>query len=201
MKAAGEAAGTRFTAFTSRDGLANESVVSLVFAGDGGLWIGTEQGSSPSAASWAPSRKTSPARLLEGRIREAGAEIELAADLPVVSCDRSRLLQVFQNLIENAVKFMGEQPRPRIRVGCRRRQGEPVLFVEDNGIGIDAADQERVFGLFDRLRRTAEGTGVGLALVKKIVEVHGGRVWIESTGQGHGTRVCFTLPEPPADAG
>ena len=73
----------------------------------------------------------------------------------------------------------------------------PVLFVEDNGIGIDPRFHEKVFGLFEKLDPRAEGSGVGLALVRRIVEVHGGRAWIESAGRGHGTTVCLTLPLPP----
>jgi signal transduction histidine kinase len=75
-----------------------------------------------------------------------------------------------------------------------------VLFVADNGIGIDPRHKEKVFGLFHKLDAKAEGTGVGLALVRRIIEVHGGRVWIESEGRGHGTTVCFTLPSPPVAA-
>jgi signal transduction histidine kinase len=74
-----------------------------------------------------------------------------------------------------------------------------VIFVADNGIGIDPRHHEKVFGLFQKLDARAEGTGVGLALVRRIIEVHGGQVWIESEGRGRGTSVCFTLPEPPPD--
>ena len=72
-----------------------------------------------------------------------------------------------------------------------------MLYVADNGIGIEPRHQDKVFGLFHKLDARAEGTGVGLALVHRIVEVHGGRVWIESEGSGRGTTVCLTLPEPP----
>jgi len=92
---------------------------------------------------------------------------------------------------------MGDQPQPAIQIGWRLEPEEPAFFVRDNGIGIDPAHHERVFGLFDKLDPRTEGTGVGLALARRIVEVHGGRTWIESEGQGHGTTVCFTLPAPP----
>jgi signal transduction histidine kinase len=120
-------------------------------------------------------------------------EFEIAADLPTVCGDRIRLFQVFQNLFENAVKFMGDQPRPRVEVGVRRDRDETVIWVRDNGIGLEAEDQQKIFGLFHQLDRGSRGTGVGLALVQKIVEVHGGRVWVESTGAGRGSCFCFNL--------
>ena len=135
--------------------------------------------------------------LLKGRLDAGAVELEMAADLPVVTADRLRVVELIQNLIDNAIRFMGDQPRPRIRIGARREPDGPVLYVQDNGIGIDPAYHERVFGLFDKLDPRTEGTGVGLALARRIVEVHGGRTWVESEGRGHGTTVCFTLPGPP----
>ena len=75
-------------------------------------------------------------------------------------------------------------------------QGKPVFFVRDNGLGIDPRYHDKVFGLFDKLDPRSEGTGIGLALVKRIIEVHGGHVWVESAGLGHGATFCFTLPAP-----
>jgi signal transduction histidine kinase len=89
---------------------------------------------------------------------------------------------------------MGDQKAPRIEVGARPEKDAIVLFVRDNGMGIDPRHHERVFGLFDRLDARTEGTGVGLALVKRIVELHGGRIWVESEGFGRGTTICLTLP-------
>jgi two-component system, chemotaxis family, sensor kinase Cph1 len=103
---------------------------------------------------------------------------------------------VFQNLIDNAVKYMGDQPSPRVEIGSRRAEaggGGPVFYVRDNGMGIEPRHRDRVFGLFQQLDADAEGTGVGLALVKRIVELHGGRIWIESDGLGQGSSFCFTL--------
>ena len=131
--------------------------------------------------------------LLAGQIAERGVEVEIASDLPVIAGDRVRLLEVFQNLLANAVKFMGDQTGPRVEVGVRREDGEHVVYVRDNGIGIDPRYQDKVFGLFERLDGHVEGTGVGLALVKRIVELHGGRIWIESPGVGCGSTFCFTL--------
>jgi signal transduction histidine kinase len=133
------------------------------------------------------------ADLLRGPLRARGASLEIDPNLPVVRGDRKRLLEVFQNLVENAVKFMGDQEEPRITVGARRDLGEVVFFVRDNGIGIDPKHRERVFELFERLLPAGEGTGVGLALVKRIVEAHGGRVWVEAPEGGVGAVFCFTL--------
>ncbi len=129
--------------------------------------------------------------LVTGRIKERGAEVEVASGMPVVCADRVRLLEAYQNLIDNAVKFMGPQPNPRVEIGVEQKEGEVVCFVRDNGIGIELRYHEKIFGLFDRLDR--EGTGIGLALVKRIVEVHGGRIWVESEGPGRGSTFWFTL--------
>ena len=137
--------------------------------------------------------------LLAGAIAERGVEIEVVSDLPVVFGDRIRLLQVVQNLLLNAVKYMGEQERPRVEIGAYHVDGpdgagEDVIFFRDNGIGIDAGDQQRVFSLFQRVETGIDGSGIGLALVKRIVELHGGRTWVESDGRGHGSTFRLVLP-------
>ena len=138
--------------------------------------------------------------LLRPRLEERGIRLVVEDKLPEIFGDRIRLVEVVHNLVENASKFHAEAGDRFIRVGARSsRDGVgPVLFVADNGIGIEPRHQERVFDLFHKLDPQAEGTGVGLALVRRIVEVHGGRVWIESEGGGRGTTVCFALPEPPS---
>lgn len=138
-------------------------------------------------------------QLLLGNIRHQGrtVEFDIAPDLPVVYGDRARLLQVMQNLLDNALKYMGEQPQPRIEIGWRAVDNELQFYVRDNGIGIDPALQEKVFGLFEKLDPRAEGYGVGLALVKRIIEVHHGRIWVESEGEGKGCTFWFTLPKAP----
>ncbi len=133
-----------------------------------------------------------------GSIAERGVAVAVAPDLRVVFGDRVRLLEVLQNLVENAVKFIGDQAAPRIEIASRQEAGETVLLVRDNGMGIDASYRERIFELFERLDSGTEGTGIGLALVKRIVEVHGGRIWVESEGKGHGSTFCLTLPLPSA---
>jgi PAS domain S-box-containing protein len=132
--------------------------------------------------------------LQHGILQSRGVVVEVAPDLPEVRGDRTRLVEVVQNLIDNACRFMGDQREPRVTIGSRGRdpEGKAVLFVRDNGMGIDPKHQERVFGLFEKLDAGSEGTGIGLALVRRIVEVHGGRVWVESE-PGRGSTFLFTL--------
>jgi signal transduction histidine kinase len=122
--------------------------------------------------------------------------VSVQENLPRVYGDRPRLLEVWQNLIDNAAKFMGEQSNPLIEIGQTgiSDEGSPIFFVRDNGIGIHPRFGERIFGLFDKLDPRTEGTGIGLALVKSIVEFHGGRIWVESE-LGKGATFYFTLPE------
>ena len=131
---------------------------------------------------------------LNAAIEESGATVAHQA-LPAVQADPTQLLQLFQNLIGNAVKFRGEQP-PQIHVGAERQDDEWLFSVRDNGIGIDAEQAERIFHIFQRLhtRDEYEGTGIGLAVCKKIVERHGGRIWMESQ-PGEGTTFYFTIPQ------
>ena len=120
----------------------------------------------------------------------------MAADLPEVVVDRQRMLQVLENLIDNAVKFAaGHAETPQVLIGVRPGPAGPVFFVEDNGIGIREAYAAKVFDLFEKLDPRSSGTGVGLAITKRIVEVHGGRIWVESAGEGKGSTFCFTLNE------
>jgi signal transduction histidine kinase len=132
--------------------------------------------------------------LVDGRLQERGVRVVLAEPLPAVRGDRPRLVELVQNLLDNAAKFMGDQEHPRIEVGARAEGPQTAFFVRDNGRGIEPRYHDKVFGLFDRLDPADDGTGVGLALVKRIVEVHGGRVWVESDGPGRGSTFCFTLP-------
>ena len=134
-------------------------------------------------------------QLLEGKIGHEGVQVEIAADMPIIFGDHSRLVEVLQNLVENAVKWTADQPDPRIIIGARQDHGETVCYVRDNGTGVDPRHHEKIFGLFEKLDPRSEGSGVGLALVKRIIEVHGGRIWIESEGVGRGSTFCFTLPQ------
>jgi signal transduction histidine kinase len=132
--------------------------------------------------------------LVSGQITTGGVQVVVASELPIVYGDRHRLIEVVQNLLDNAVKFMGQQPEPRIEIGAKNIEAETLCYVRDNGMGISPQYHGKVFGLFDRLDQSVEGTGIGLALVKRIIEVHNGRIWVESEGKGKGSTFYFTLP-------
>ncbi len=136
--------------------------------------------------------------IVRGRLDQHHITVHVQPELPSVCCDRPRLLEVMQNLLDNAAKYMGDQPSPLVEIGQRGEEnGVCVFYVRDNGIGIAPEHHERVFGLFNKLDARTEGTGVGLALVRRIVEVHGGKVWVESE-LGAGCMFCFTLPRAGA---
>ncbi len=140
------------------------------------------------------------AEQLAGAIEESGVEVVIAPDLPIVRGDRQRLFEVYQSLVENGVKFSLGAEAPRIEVGCRRNAAPPIFFVRDNGAGIEPRYQRKVFDLFERLDPSIDGTGIGLAIVQRIVELHGGRIWVESEGAGCGSTFCFTLSSSDAAA-
>ena len=131
--------------------------------------------------------------LVAGQIHERGVKIDIQPGLPIIYGDQPRLLEVMQNLIENAVKFMGDNHHPKIEIGARQDDDIIVCFVRDNGIGIEPQYQKKIFELFDKLDNNSEGTGIGLALVKRIIETHQGRIWVESEGNGQGSTFCFTV--------
>jgi len=135
---------------------------------------------------------------LAGPIADGKVTVEIDSDLPTVFADRIGMFQVMQNLIENGVKFTGDEKGPQIKIGTRDEEGEQVIYVRDNGIGIDPQFEERIFDLFQQLKPSPEGSGVGLTLVKRIIELHGGRIWVESEGVGKGAAFCFTLPRQEA---
>ncbi len=132
---------------------------------------------------------------LKMAIKESGAVVT-HGPLPVVPADETQMVQLLQNLLGNAIKFRGREA-PRIHVSARPKGEEWVFSVRDNGIGIDPQFHERIFVLFQRLhgRNEYPGTGIGLTISKKIVERHGGRIWLESS-VGAGTTFYFSLPRP-----
>jgi signal transduction histidine kinase len=134
---------------------------------------------------------------LRPKIEARGVELQIDANMPDYWGDGLRLQEVFQNLIENAVKFMDDQPTPRIRISAQLKGREVVCSICDNGQGIDPKYKSRVFNLFERLDRSVEGTGIGLALVQRVIEAHDGRVWIESAANSPGCTVVFALPVRP----
>lgn len=133
---------------------------------------------------------------IDARIRSRNVNLKIASDIPDLYGDRTRLREVFENLIDNAIKYMGQQPDPIVEIGSRDDRGKgPVFYVKDNGMGIEKEYQERVFRLFEQLTPSIEGTGIGLALVKRIVETHGGKIWVESEGLNKGSTFYFTIPK------
>jgi PAS domain S-box-containing protein len=137
--------------------------------------------------------------LVSGPLAERKVEVVVMPDLPTVWGDKVRLVQVVQNLLENAVKYMGHQEKPRIEVGVRGDPDWVIGFVKDNGIGIHPKYTARIFNLFEKLDPRVEGTGVGLALVKRIVEFHRGTVSVESDGAS-GSTFLFRLPKGESPA-
>jgi light-regulated signal transduction histidine kinase (bacteriophytochrome) len=147
---------------------------------------------------------------LEGVLGRALADLQVALEesgavvthdpLPAVAADASQMAQLLQNLIGNALKFRGAAA-PRVHVSARRQEGEWRLAVRDNGIGIEPEYAERIFAIFQRLhtRDRYPGSGIGLAICRKITARHGGRIWVES-GPGEGATFCFTLPAPDSVA-
>lgn len=154
-----------------------------------------------------PMEPVDPARVLrevreslDAMLRDRKAELVVREPLPRVRTQPTRLFEVFANLISNGLKF-NESARPRVEVAATSRDGLVEFSVRDNGIGIPAGSEERMFGLFTRLhpKERYPGTGAGLAIVRTIVEQHGGRIWVESK-EGQGTTVRFTMPQVAADS-
>jgi len=140
---------------------------------------------------------------LQGPIKNNHVEVIVEESMPSVAVDRIRMVQALQNLIENAIKFMGDQENPSIKIGTAKplthnalpiHMRRIVFYIRDNGTGILPEYHERIFGLFNKLDVNSEGTGIGLALVKRIVAVHDGEIWVESVGDGHGTTFYISLP-------
>jgi len=153
-----------------------------------------DRGEAPQEAVIADAALSEALEYLRPRLLEAGAEVTHDL-LPSVQADRVQLVQLFQNLVGNAIKYRGQAP-PRVHVAAQRDGERWRITVRDNGIGIDPAYHERIFEIFQRLHTRAEypGTGIGLAICKKIVERHGGRLWVESA-KGEGAVFCFTVAE------
>ncbi len=127
------------------------------------------------------------------KIRSRSVVLRVEQDMPAVMVDHMRIVEVLVNLIENSVKYLGDQNHPCIEIGCTKEDSGPVFYIKDNGMGIDWGQHCKVFDLFYKVDQTSEGSGAGLAIVKRIIEVHGGRVWVESS-IGRGCTIFFTLP-------
>ena len=134
-------------------------------------------------------------RWLEASLRLKNIPVTISPDLPIVYGDRIHLGELLKSLIENAAKYTGDQLTPLIEIGCQTRDNQQVIFVRDNGQGIGPRYHNRIFNLFEKLDPMTEGSGIGLALAKRIVEMHGGKIWVESAGEGQGSTFYFTIPE------
>jgi len=130
---------------------------------------------------------------MEEKLHSRNITIMISPDLPTIHGDRIHLGEVLENLIENAAKYTADQPNPVIEIGTRTQDDQQIIFVKDNGQGIDLRYQKRIFNLFEKLDPMGEGPGVGLALVKRIIDMHGGTIWVESEGEGQGSVFCFTI--------
>ncbi|PHS06332.1 MAG: hypothetical protein COA78_14395 [Blastopirellula sp.] len=130
---------------------------------------------------------------LQGRIRETGATISVAGETGQIFGDRARLLEVFQNLIDNAMKYRSDLP-PHVEISSVQNEDNITICIADNGKGIAPDFHGKIFDLFEQLHSSDEGTGIGLAIVKRVVEHHGGKIWVESVGYNQGSRFYIQLP-------
>ena len=135
---------------------------------------------------------------LSDRLQDAGATLSIAEHMPPVQADRSRLVEVFEKLLNNAIKYGCQGSQSQIEVGAEQREGHWIYYVRDNGPGIEPQFHHKIFRLFQRLHSMQEGTGVGLAIVARVMQVHGGRAWVESQ-PGCGATFCLSFPTPEAE--
>ena len=137
--------------------------------------------------------------MLTGVIDSTGARISVEENLPTVIVEEQRFKEVFLNLIENGIKYHQSNVKPEISIGIHNNNSDGngliTLYVRDNGIGIKSCYYHKIFGLFDRLDHGTEGSGIGLSIVKRIIEVHGGSIWVESEGLNHGSTFYFSIPD------
>lgn len=131
--------------------------------------------------------------VLDGPIQMSKAQIRIETKLPTINIDKPRIMEALQNLIENAIKYSKDSQIPHIAIGMEKENGNQIFYVKDDGIGIEKAHHEKIFNMFEQLDKTREGSGMGLAIVKRIIELHHGRIWVESEGWGKGSKFCFTL--------
>ncbi|MCK9279882.1 MAG: PAS domain S-box protein [Melioribacteraceae bacterium] len=131
--------------------------------------------------------------LLQGNFGSLSNSVNIEPNMPLILADKTRISEVIQNLIENAIKYRNSNIPLKIDIGSISKEDEIVYFVKDNGIGIKKEYLDKIFGLFEKLNPASDGTGIGLALVKRIVELHGGRIWVESDGLDNGSTFYFTI--------
>ncbi|MBU1248344.1 MAG: GHKL domain-containing protein [Proteobacteria bacterium] len=130
---------------------------------------------------------------LHSQVSEADGSIRVEGQLPTVMAISVRIREVFQNIIENSLKFTRQGVAPEIEIGSRLESGKTVFYVKDNGIGIDPRYHDKIFNLFEQLEPDKRGTGIGLTVVKRIIKHHNGSIWVESDGESAGSTFYFTL--------
>ena len=133
-------------------------------------------------------------RSLQGMIDEKEVDVSVPDDLPVMPYNPTQLKEVFTNLLSNAIKYSKPGKKSKIEVGWKENAEDNLIWVKDNGIGIDERHKDKIFEAFERITKDQKGTGIGLSIVKKIIELHGGRVWVESKF-GEGSKFNFTVPK------
>jgi PAS domain S-box-containing protein len=135
---------------------------------------------------------------LQDRLKQSRIQLTVADNFPIAHCDEERIYQVFENLVVNSIKFMGDTEERKIQIGYEDTADLHQFYVRDSGIGIDPKHHRKIFGIFDRLNEVEdnEGTGLGLSIVEKIVKKHGGKVWVKSE-KGKGATFYFSLPKVP----
>lgn len=132
---------------------------------------------------------------IEALVETKHITVKVASNLPRVYGDPVRLREMFENLFENAAIYTSGREKPSIEIGAIVQDHQPVIFVKDNGQGIDPRYHNRIFEIFEKLDPNSPGPGIGLALARRIVEVHGGKIWVESEGAGQGATFYLTLPD------
>lgn len=133
-------------------------------------------------------------RLHALEIEQSQIDVAVEDGLPVINADRGKMAEIIENLLSNAIKYGSTHAAPRIRIGGQATANEVRFFVQDNGPGIPPSGQDQVFDVFGRIGSNTEGKGVGLAIVKRVMEVHGGRTWVEST-PGRGATFWLAFPK------
>jgi len=134
--------------------------------------------------------------IMQGELKANQATLEIANDLPIVEGDALRLQQLFQNLLENALKYRNPDIAPAIKVSSEQKENAYQIRIQDNGKGIPPQYAGKIFGLFEKLEKESPGVGLGLAMSQRITEMHGGRIWAESQGLGYGSTFVVELPVP-----
>ena len=131
---------------------------------------------------------------IESLLRKKHVELKQPSDFPTIYCDKTGMQQVFNNLLDNALKYMGSQRKPKVEIGWSKNKDQYIFWVKDNGIGIKKEDQEKIFHAFYRgSGASKEGTGIGLSIAKKVIESHGGKIWVKSR-PGRGSTFYFIIP-------